>query len=55
MPEVVRWHLKTLNIMATPLHEEIQKFYEEEEYETMYDTLPESYVEAVTEGYANDD
>jgi len=30
MPEVVRWHLKTLNIMATPLHEEIQKFYEEE-------------------------
>lgn len=42
--------------MATPTHEEIQDFYNEEtEYTTQDEVLPEAYAQAVTEGNENDD
>ena len=43
-------------IMATPTHEEIQDFDNEEtEYTTQDEVLPEAYAKAVTEGNENDD
>ncbi len=42
--------------MATPSHDEIQEFYNEEiEYTTPDDVLSEAYYEAVIEGNENDD